>query len=72
MNTEMWTVLRTWFSADKTLPKDVADAIQTLIDERDAEDDDMHDGSTCVDCGGKLDDPDDLRCNDCREDEEED
>ena len=73
MTSEKWSVLKAWFHAyHKTLPKDVEDAIGTLLDERDSEDD-QRDGTTCVECGAELvgEELDCTTCSDCRPEEDD-
>ena len=44
MKSEKWQTLKTWHSKNwKSLPSEVQDAIGTLIDERETEDDDEYD-----------------------------
>ena len=41
MKTEQWAVLQTWYyNNHKSLPKDVSEVIDTLLDERQSEDED--------------------------------
>jgi len=41
MKTEQWSILMSWFAKNrKTLPPDVAQAIDTLLDERNDDDED--------------------------------
>jgi hypothetical protein len=41
MNSEKWTALKAWYhTAYKSLPHEVSDAIETLLDERESADDD--------------------------------
>ncbi len=46
MTTEQWSTLMSWFYGRPSpkIPADVSDAIETLIEERQAEDDEEDDG----------------------------